>query len=177
MYVDNKKFLEAIREHKRKVNEAKENGTETPRISEYIGECLYKIAENYFLKPRFNRYSYREDMISEAVMTCIKYFDSFDPDRSNPFAYFTSVVKHSFLQVVNSEERSRYKMLKNFTENMLIGNESQFISENLITNEDIYDNMYDFMESYEQREKIKKEKRKEKTALSKYLETTKKQTS
>jgi hypothetical protein len=39
MYVDNKKFYEAIVEYHKQLNQAKEAGTEEPRISNYIGEC------------------------------------------------------------------------------------------------------------------------------------------
>ena len=46
MYVDNKKFYEAIVEYHKQVQQAHEEGKEEPRISNYIGECIYKIAEN-----------------------------------------------------------------------------------------------------------------------------------
>lgn len=173
-YVDNEKFLEAIREYHRTVKQATEEDKPLPSIPNYIGECLYKIAHNYFNKSRFRYYSYEDDMVSEAVLNCLKYFNNFDPDRKNPFAYFTSIVHNSFFQVINSEERSRYKMLKNFTENVLNGNETAFmVSEKLITNEELYDNMYTFMANYEEREKLKKEKKKAKKNLTKLLEAQK----
>ena len=43
-YVDNKKFLQAMKDWKEQCAEAEEAGDETPRISNYIGECFLKIA-------------------------------------------------------------------------------------------------------------------------------------
>ena len=43
-YVDNAKFLEAMKEWKDQCRDAEETGDEKPRISNYIGECFLKIA-------------------------------------------------------------------------------------------------------------------------------------
>ena len=165
-YVDNQKFLEAIRSYKEKVRLAEQEGKEKPRIPEYVGYCLLKIAQNYFKKSRFRDYSYEDEMVSEAVKTCITYFDRFDETRSNPFAYFTSIIHNSFFQVINAEERLRYKMLKNFTTNVMVGDAIEgYISENALTSEDLYDNMYSFIGSYEKRENEKKARAKAKSTL------------
>ena len=52
-YVDNQKMLSEIIEYKKQVAEAKDKGLEKPRVSEYIGKCIYLIAENLSRKPRF----------------------------------------------------------------------------------------------------------------------------
>lgn len=171
-YVDNDKFQEAIVEYRKRCDLADKEGKERPIMPNYIGECIQKIAQNYFLKPRFNGYSYEDDMVSEAVITCVKYFDTYNPDRGNPFAYFTSVVHNAFLQVINTEERNRYKMIKNFTQTLLIGNEDEFFGSNLLNSEDVYDNMYSFMQSYEEREAVKKSKKKA-SGLIKIMEKVK----
>ena len=43
-YVDNAKFLQAMKDWKEQCKDAEEAGDETPRISDYIGECFLKIA-------------------------------------------------------------------------------------------------------------------------------------
>ena len=43
-YVNNKEFTAAIAEHNYAVKQAIKDGKEPPRVSEYIGECIYKIA-------------------------------------------------------------------------------------------------------------------------------------
>ena len=56
-YVNNKDFLAAIVEMKEKVNYAKENGLPKPIISNYIGECIKKIATHLSYKPNFIAFS------------------------------------------------------------------------------------------------------------------------
>ena len=52
-YVNNKDFLAAIVEMKAKVKHAEENGLPKPIISNYIGECILKIATHLSYKPNF----------------------------------------------------------------------------------------------------------------------------
>ena len=92
-YVDNQRFFEEILDYKKKVKDAKEQGLEKPRVSEYMGSCILMIAERLSTKPRFMNYSFREEMISDALENCFLYFDNFDPEKSqNPFAYFTQII-------------------------------------------------------------------------------------
>ncbi len=48
-YVDNAKFLQAMKDWKEQCKDAEEAGDETPRISDYIGECFLKIVYNIFI--------------------------------------------------------------------------------------------------------------------------------
>ena len=52
-YVNNAQFFQAIVEYKRLVKDSVEKGLDKPRISDYIGECLYKIANKLSTKPCF----------------------------------------------------------------------------------------------------------------------------
>ena len=45
-YVNNKDFHAALVEYKIKVNAAKEKGLPKPRISNFLGECVLKIASH-----------------------------------------------------------------------------------------------------------------------------------
>jgi DNA-directed RNA polymerase specialized sigma24 family protein len=104
-YVDNQAFLAAIKEHREKVEQALEQGKEAPRVSNYIGECLLKIATHLSYKSNFINYSYREEMISDGVENCIQYFHNFDPNKgSNPFAYFTQITYYAFLRRILKEK-------------------------------------------------------------------------
>ena len=42
-YVDNEKFLLEIKEYKKQCREAEDAGKDKPRVSEYIGKCIYLI--------------------------------------------------------------------------------------------------------------------------------------
>lgn len=163
-YVDNQRFYEEILEHKRKVAEAKEKGLEEPRLSNYIGECIYKIANKLANMPKFINYSFRDEMISDGIENCILYFDDFNPDYGkNPFAYFTQVIYYAFLRRINKEEKNRYTIYKNFQETIVnYGHASQLIDsdDNHLMSVNLYDNINEFMERFEQKEQVKKEKRK-----------------
>lgn len=108
-YVNNPDFLAALVEYRRLVKEAKEEGKDKPIISNYIGECILKIATHLSYKPNFINYSYREDMILDGVENCIQYIDNFDPSKSNnPFAYFTQIIYYAFLRRIAKEKKQSY---------------------------------------------------------------------
>ena len=52
-YVNNKEFTAAIIEHNTACRTAIAEGVDKPRVSEYIGECIYKIATRLSTKPNF----------------------------------------------------------------------------------------------------------------------------
>ena len=105
-YVDNKKFLDAIVEYKRRVDVAKEKGLDKPRVNDYIGGCFLKIANHLSFRPNFINYMYKDDMICDGIENCIQYIDNFNPEKSkNPFAYFTQIVYYAFLRRIAKEKR------------------------------------------------------------------------
>lgn len=174
-YVDNKKFYDEIIKHRQKVEEAKLQGKEEPRLPEYIGECIWKIANKLSTMPRFINYSYRDEMISDGIENCIMYFHDYDPNRGvNPFAYFTQVIYYAFLRRIGKEEKNRYIIYKNYQESIV----NQGFTEILVDAEDnrlmptqIYDNINEFMDKFEKREEEKKIKRKQtKEGLQKFYE-------
>jgi hypothetical protein len=108
-YVNNADFLQALIEYRKLVEQAKELGKEKPIVSNYIGECILKIATHLSYKPNFINYSYRDDMILDGVENCIQYIDNFDPSKSNnPFAYFTQIIYYAFLRRIAKEKKQSY---------------------------------------------------------------------
>lgn len=164
-YVDNQKFYQEILKHKEKVKEAREKGLEDPKLSNYIGECIWKIANKLSCKPCFLNYSYREEMVSDGIENCILYFNDYDPNiTKNPFAYFTQVIYYAFLRRINKEEKNRYIIYKNFQETIINNGHAGFLvdgDDNHAVPVNMYDNINDFMERFEKKEAVKKEKRKQ----------------
>ena len=115
-YVNNKEFLEAIIQRKELLKEAEETGAPTPQISNYLGECILKIANHLSYRPNFINYTYREEMISDGIENCLQYIDKFDPEKSkNPFAYFTQIIYYAFVRRITKEKKQqsiKEKMLK-----------------------------------------------------------------
>jgi hypothetical protein len=165
-YVDNEKFFAEIVEYKKKCKIAEKAGKEKPMLSEYIGKCIYLIAENLAHKPRFMNYSFVDEMKSDAIENCLMYFDNFDSDKyRNPFAYFTQIIYYAFHRRINKEEKNRYIMYKKFQESVLDSSVSELMVDNdgnHMIPTTMYDNINDFIGRFEERELIKKEKRKEK---------------
>ena len=108
-YVNNAEFYEAIKAYGETVKEAEESGEPKPRVPEYIGECILKIATHLSYKPNFINYSYREDMILDGVENCLQYINNFDANKSkNPFAYFTQIIYYAFLRRIAKEKKQSY---------------------------------------------------------------------
>jgi hypothetical protein len=108
-YIDNKKFLEAMKEWKQKCDEAEEAGEERPQVTNYIGECFLKIANGLSYRPNFINYTYRSEMVSDGIENCLQYIHNFDPDKSkNPFAYFTQIIYYAFLRRIQKEKKQTH---------------------------------------------------------------------
>lgn len=105
-YVNNADFLQALKDHREKVKEAKEADLPKPQVSNYIGECILKIANHLSYKPNFINYTYRDEMICDGIENCLMYLDNFDPEKSsNPFAYFTQIIYYAFLRRIQKEKK------------------------------------------------------------------------
>lgn len=108
-YVNNNEFYQAMVDYKKSVVYAEENDLPKPKIPDYIGEAIYKIATRLSYKPNFVNYSYKDEMISDGLENCINYIDNFDPEKStNPFAYFTQIIYYAFLRRIQKEKKQVY---------------------------------------------------------------------
>jgi hypothetical protein len=169
-YVNNQQFLEEMIEYKKSVIEAKQKSAERPRVPEYIGECLFKIATHLARKPNFANYTFKQDMISDGVENCLLYIDNFDHEKSkNPFAYFTQIIYYAFLRRIQKEKKHlyiKYRSMENEIVNQLIANNG----EEMITAQmqgmvqDAYSDHFirDFIEAFEDTKRKKTNARKKK---------------
>jgi DNA-directed RNA polymerase specialized sigma24 family protein len=97
-YVTNAQLLEAIAADKA-------NGR---KLSSKLAKYLWMIAERYSHSPSFGGYSFREDMVSFAVVNLCANWYKFDPTKSdNPFAFYTTAAYRSFLQYLADEKKQR----------------------------------------------------------------------
>jgi hypothetical protein len=112
-YVDNKKFGEAIVEYVTKANKAKESGQSIPVVPNYVAECFLKIAEGLSHKVNFIRYTYREEMVMDAVENCLRAINNYNPNvetrtgTPNAFAYFTQICYFAFLRRIEKEKKQQ----------------------------------------------------------------------
>lgn len=177
-YVDNQTFLAQMTEYRQRVIESKEKGVEKPRVPNYIGLCLFKIATHLARKPNFANYSFKEDMISDGVENCLMYIDNFNPERStNPFAYFTQIIYYAFLRRIQKEKKQMYVKYKSM-ENEIVTTLTDSNADDIITQNingmihDAYAEEFirDFIEAFETNERKKSSGKKKKVGLIKFME-------
>ena len=112
-YVDNKKFGEAIVEYVNRVTAAKESEQTIPIVPNYVADCFLKIAEGLSHKVNFIRYTYREEMVMDAVENCLRAINNYNPNATtrtgtpNAFAYFTQICYFAFLRRIEKEKKQQ----------------------------------------------------------------------
>jgi len=79
-------------------------------MTQYLGEVVYKISVGLSYAPNFINYTYKEDMIGDAVLKMLaaireKKFDI--TSEYNPFSYFTTIAFHAFVNRIKKEKRYR----------------------------------------------------------------------
>ena len=164
-YVDNKQFLQAMKEFKEACKDAEECGEEAPPIPDMVGAALLKIANRLSTKPNFINYTFREEMVSDGIENCINYIGNFDPDKSkNPFAYFTQIIYYAFLRRIQKEKKQLYIKHKAIENHQAFDEWIDPIDGTRITadahNHEPTEYMKDFVKSFESKEKESKQKKK-----------------
>ena len=105
-YVNNKEFTLALDEYAREYKACVAEDKEKPQMSRYLGECVIKMANRLASTPRFYGYSYRDEMIQNAILGAVKYMHRFDGDRfNNGFAYVTQICYYAFLRRIQKEKK------------------------------------------------------------------------
>lgn len=70
-YINNKEFLALLIAHRTALSEAEKKKLPAPPISDEIGLCFLDMAQRISKRPNFSSYTFREDMVSEAVENCL----------------------------------------------------------------------------------------------------------
>ena len=112
-YVNNAQFSQAVVDYCTTVKEAKESGNGQPIIPDYIATCFLKICEGLSHKANFVRYTYREEMVMDAVENCLKAIQNYNIEaatrtgKPNAFAYFTQISWFAFLRRIEKEKKQQ----------------------------------------------------------------------
>lgn len=120
-YVNNADFSTAVVEYVKEVRKAKAKNEQLPIVTDYIAECFLKIAEGLSHKSNFIRYTYREEMVMDAVENCLKAIENYNLEtatrtgKPNAFAYFTQITWYAFLRRIAKEKKQQDIKLKYLT--------------------------------------------------------------
>ena len=113
-YVNNKEFSTAVVEYVKLVNKAKENrANQLPIVPDYIAICFMRISEGLSHKSNFVGYTYREEMVMDAVENCLKAILNYNIEAAtrtgapNAFAYFTQITWYAFLRRIAKEKKQQ----------------------------------------------------------------------
>lgn len=113
-YVDNERLSDDILEWVGKYNDAMTSGLPKPRIPERVGRDILLIAVNLARLPKFNRYTWLEEMVGDAVENTLKYLHNFNGGVStrigkpNAFSWITISMERVFYDRIESENRQLY---------------------------------------------------------------------
>lgn len=117
-YVNNSEFSQAVVDYCTEVKHARQKGESLPKVTDYIAQCFLKICEGLSHKSNFVRYTYREEMVMDAVENCLKAIENYDIDKAtrtgkpNAFAYFTQISWYAFLRRIEREKKQQDIKLK-----------------------------------------------------------------
>ena len=120
-YVNNSDFSTAVVSYVEKVEEARKKDTDIPKVPDYIAQCFLRIAEGLSHKANFIRYTYREEMVMDAVENCLKAIGNYNLEaatrtgKPNAFAYFTQITWYAFLRRITKEKKQQEIKLKYLT--------------------------------------------------------------
>jgi hypothetical protein len=141
-YVNNKLFSQSVVDYVNSVKQAQERGEPNPIVTEYIATCFLKISEGLSHKPNFIRYTYREEMVMDAVENCLKAIMNYNIETAtrtgnpNAFAYFTQICYYAFIRRIQKEKK-QFDVKMRFIEQASF---EEFIVQHDASGEDIGDN-------------------------------------
>lgn len=100
-YIDNDEMLSDYMEY----YNAYKSDNKTP-VPDALGTKIYTIAKHISFSRQFVNYTYRDDMVSHATLTCILYIHNFNPEKSsNIFGYTSRMIHNAMVQYIKREHR------------------------------------------------------------------------
>ena len=112
-YINNKDFSLAVVEYVKTVRKAREKGKSDPKVTDYIATCFLKISEGLSHRPNFVRYTYREEMVMDAVENCLRAIGNYKIEtatrtgKPNAFSYFTQICYFAFIRRITKEKKQQ----------------------------------------------------------------------
>lgn len=156
-FIDNKAFFEEIVKYQDSVLKARNEGKDDPIVPDVIGKAIMLLCTRLGDRPNFINYSYKDLMISDAVLACLVALQKFDRNRTeNPFAFFTQVSWYAFINRISIEKAEQYVKHKNYE----VTYSQEFLNSRV--NEDSLDptTHYRIIDDFEEK-KLKKQAKKE----------------
>lgn len=153
-YINNKQLYSVMLEFYEKTEQNKKDNKELPQIPNYVGQCFLKICNGLSNRPNFAGYSYKDEMIGDAIENCVTAAYGFNPHKStNPFAYFTQIAWFAMVRRITKEKKQNYIKHKNFQNNNLM---DEFLTDNYLASNKSSDYSEDVINNFEESERKRK---------------------
>jgi len=83
-----------------------------------LGKSISDIANRLGFAPNFINYTYKEEMVGDAIIKMINALKNkkYNPDKGNPFSYYTKIAYNAFCNRIKKEKRTREAILGYQTE-------------------------------------------------------------
>jgi hypothetical protein len=126
-YVNGREFEEAIRQY-----------YDSDVITNYLGDSIRKIAVGLSYATNFINYSFKEDMIGDAVLKmyqALKHKKFKLNQGFSPFSYFTTIAFHAFISRIKREKK-HHQVVEDFKErqyNLLINSDEDMKNHRVYT--------------------------------------------
>ena len=177
-YVNNAQFSQAVVDYVEHLDQCKKEEISLPKVPDYIAQCFLRIAEGLSHKANFIRYTYREEMVMDAVENCLKAISNYNLEaatrtgKPNAFAYFTQITWFAFLRRITKEKKQQEIKIKYLTKSGIdsfidAGDEQQAVSVATHFVDTLRDRIQRVRSTdIEIKEMVKKEKKKRKSKIA-----------
>lgn len=108
-YVDGKELYESLVQWQKDCRRAQRKKEPKPQLPDFVAVAMMKMADRLSQKSVFINYTFREDMVGDALESCLRYIHNFNPAKSkNAFAYITQIIYNAFIRRIQKEQKQLY---------------------------------------------------------------------
>lgn len=125
-YINGKEFFQELKIYHSQYLSSIERDEEKPQVSDKIADAIIQISTRLMNSWNFSGYTYKDEMISDAILKCFDKVHRFDPNISeNAFAFFTQCAYNAAINRIKIEQNQssvkarmiREKMSSEFIQN------------------------------------------------------------
>jgi DNA-directed RNA polymerase specialized sigma24 family protein len=126
-YVNAKEFEDALTKY-----------YDDDKISNYLGESIQRIANGLSYAPNFINYSFKEDMVGDAILKMYQAIlhKKFKLNQGfSPFGYFTTIAYHAFICRIKKEKK-HHEVVEEYKErnfDLMMNDSDEFNSSKVYT--------------------------------------------
>ena len=83
-------------------------------LKEELGKAIHDIATRLGFAPNFINYTYKEEMVGDAVIKMLHALKNkkYDQNKGNPFSYYTKIAFNAFCNRIKKEKRNHQAIME-----------------------------------------------------------------